>query len=74
MVEILDRAIPAGRMAAVVTVASIPDLAESAPHGGVVFKWYRAGILSGDDAVRFNGSSSIIRAEVAAILCRINSL
>ena len=74
MVEILDRAIPAGRMAAVVTVASIPDLAESAPHGGVVYKWYRAGILSGDDAGRFNGSSSITRAEVAAILCRINSL
>lgn len=74
MVAILDKAVPAGNLKPVKTVDSVPDLAENAPYGETVYKWYRAGILSGDSAGRFNGNSNISRAEVAAILCRLNGL
>ena len=73
---ILDQAVPASRMTAVKTVAdgSIPDLRESDPYGDVVYKWYRAGVVSGDGEGRFNGSTGITRAEVAVILCQLNNL
>ena len=76
MVSILDQAVPASRMTAVKTVAdgSIPDLRESDPYGDVVYKWYRAGVVSGDGEGRFNGSTGITRAEVAVILCQLNNL
>ena len=76
MVAILDRAVPASRMAAVQAVpdGAIPDLREGDPYGALVYKWYRAGIVSGDDEGRFNGNSGITRAETAVILCQINEL
>lgn len=74
LVSILDKAAPAGRMEPVKEEVSIPDLAETDPLGDVVYKWYRAGIISGDQTGRFNGSNSISRAEVAVILCQLNNL
>lgn len=74
MVSILDKAIPKSRMEAVKTVNSVPDVKESDPYGSVVYKWYRAGIVGGDSAGRFNGNNNIARAEVAVILCQINKL
>ena len=56
------------------TVNSVPDVKESDPYGSVVYKWYRAGIVGGDSAGRFNGNNNIARAEVAVILCQINKL
>lgn len=74
MIRILNLAVPSERMAATKTVTSIPDVTENSAYGPLVYKWYRAGILSGDDTGRFNASSSITRAEVAVILCQIDQL
>ena len=76
MVDLLDRAVPDSEKAAIKTVADgdIPDLRESDPYGPVVYRWYRAGIVEGDGAHRFNGSTGISRAETAAILCRLAGL
>lgn len=74
MVSILDKAAPADSLKAVKTVDAIPDLAESDPYGGIVYRWYRAGIIAGDSAGRFNGDNNILRAEVAVILCKLNNL
>lgn len=76
MVELMDRAVPDSEKEAIHTVADgqVPDLRESAPYGDVVYLWYRAGIVEGDGAGRFNGSDSITRAEMAAILCRLDGL
>lgn len=74
MVSILDKAVPESNLEPVKMVTAIPDLAESAPYGDIVYKWYRAGILSGDSSGRFNGGDKISRAEVAVILCQLNGL
>lgn len=76
MVEVLDRAIPASRMEAEKTVpdGAIPDLDEDDLHGDLVYKWYRAGLVTGDTQSRFNGEDGITRVETAVILCQINRL
>ena len=76
MVELMDRAVPEGEKQATKTLSDgyVPDLRESDPYGDVVYTWYRAGILEGDSAHRFNGSTQITRAETAAILCRLAGL
>lgn len=47
MVSILDGAVPEERMKESVKVAKdgIPDLKESDSYGGVVYRWYRAGLI-----------------------------
>ena len=76
MVEVLDEAIPAARMAAEKEVpdGAIPDLDEGDLHGELVYRWYRAGLVTGDTQGRFNGSTGITRTETAVILCQINEL
>lgn len=76
MVDLLDRAVPDSEKQAVKTISDgyIPDLRQSDPYGDVVYQWYRAGIVEGDSAHRFNGSTQISRAETAAILCRLAGL
>ncbi|MCI8304792.1 MAG: hypothetical protein HFF52_09225 [Lawsonibacter sp.] len=74
MVSILDKAVPKSRMEPVKTVASIPDVEEESQYGAVVYKWYRAGILSGGSDGSFYGGNTIRRAEVAVILCKISNL
>lgn len=76
MVDLLDRAVPDSEKQSTRTLPSgyIPDLKESEPYGAVVYQWYRAGIVDGDGAHRFNGSNQITRAETAAILCRLAGL
>ena len=74
MVELLDRAVPDIQKAPIHSTAAVPDLAESAVYGDVVYRWYRAGITRGDQEGNFNGSSPITRAETAAILCRLAGL
>ena len=74
MVELLDRAVPDSQKVPIHSTAAVPDLAESAVYGDVVYRWYRAGITRGDQEGNFNGSSPITRAETAAILCRLAGL
>lgn len=75
LVSVLDRAASESRTLGMVnpTLADgyIPDLAEADPNGEVVYRWYRAGILSGDEAHNFNGTTTIRRSEVAVILCQL---
>ena len=52
----------------------IPDLAESDEYGEIVYRWYRSGVLTGDAEYRFNGESSITRAEASVILCHLTAL
>ena len=76
MVAILDKAVPGSRMEAGNDLPDgfIPDLSEDSAYGGTVYKWYRAGMLAGDETHRFNGGSSITRAEVSVILCQLTNL
>ena len=52
----------------------IPDLAESDEYGEIVYRWYRSGVLTGDAQYRFNGESSITRAEASVIICHLTAL
>ena len=61
-------------MTVVVADPAVPDLQESDPYGAVVYRWYRAGILTGGSDGSFRGGSNITRAETAKILCEINQL
>jgi len=72
-IEIMDKAPQPMRTAAMREVADgyIPDLAEADEHGEIVYKWYRAGIIDGNDTHAFNGPNTITRAEAASILCRV---
>ena len=74
MVDLLDRVVPDSEKVPVHSEVTVPDLAESAPYGDVVYRWYRAGITEGDQDGRFNGNSAITRGETAAIFCRLAGL
>jgi S-layer homology domain. len=51
---------------------AIPDVKNSASYAAAIYKLYRAGILTGSDSEgTFNPSSTISRAEVAAIVTRM---
>ena len=52
----------------------IPDLAEGDEYGEIVYRWYRSGVLTGDAQYRFNGESSITRAEASVIICHLIAL
>lgn len=76
MVSILDRAVPNSQMKAINDLPDdfIPDIDEKDPYRESVYRWYRAGALTGDSQFRFNGENSITRAEVAVILCQVDGL
>lgn len=52
----------------------IPDLAEGDEYGEIVYRWYRSGVLTGDAQYRFNGESTITRAEACVIVCHLTAL
>ena len=77
MVALLDRAAQKDKTSGTVNTVKdgfIPDLKESDTHGSVVYRWYRAGILTGDTSHNFNGPKNITRAEVSVILCQLLQL
>ena len=74
MVAWLDKAVPESQKQPIHSEVTIPDVAPTDPGGTEIYKWYKAGILEGDSDHRFNGRSSITRAETAAILCRLAGL
>ena len=70
--EILAAALPEEALPVINTVNSLPDVLRTEPHGEAVFRLYRAGVLSGNDAYgTFAPTSNITRAEAAAILSRM---
>ena len=76
MLAILDRALSESRLEPQVTVEEgfVPDVPESDPYHDLVYRWYRAGIIAGNDDHSFTGARDISRAEVATILCRLYGL
>ncbi|OUN81967.1 hypothetical protein B5G06_10025 [Flavonifractor sp. An52] len=76
MVDLLDRAVPEEEKEVIKVVfnGEVPDVQETDPYGPVVYLWYRAGIVEGDNNGSFHGNTNISRAETAAILCRLAGL
>ena len=76
MVDLLDRAVPSEEKEVIKVVfnGEVPDVQETDPYGPVVYLWYRAGIVEGDNNGSFHGNTNISRAETAAILCRLAGL
>lgn len=76
MVDLLDRAVPQEEKQVINVVfnGEVPDVQETDPYGPVVYLWYRAGIVEGDNNGNFHGNTHISRAETAAILCRLAGL
>ena len=76
MVNLLDRAVPSEEKEVIKVVfnGEVPDVQETDPYGPVVYLWYRAGIVEGDNNGSFHGNTNISRAETAAILCRLAGL
>lgn len=74
MVLIMDKAIDPQLTQPVKDVNYIPDVATNAYGADVVYKWYNAGIISGDQFSAFNGSEYLTRAATATILCNLNGL
>lgn len=73
-VGIFYTALPAGTFTQINPVAdgAIPDVPMDAAYAQQIYAFYRAGILTGSDAVgSFRPESSILRGEVAAILSRM---
>lgn len=68
-VRILSAVLPDNMMAAINTITSLPDTKDTD-----VLRFYNAGILTGRDAYgTFDGSGTLKRTEVCAILARIIS-
>ena len=76
MVEILNKAVSDEQMEPILDLANgdIPDVDENSEYGLEVYRWYRAGVLIGNEGGLFCGENSLTRAEVAAILCRLYGL
>ena len=76
MVRIMDPIIPKSVFKDSVPVpsGSIPDVKESDPYGAMIYRWYRAGMLTGTGGGAFSGNSTMDRAAMAAVLCRINGV
>ena len=69
---ILAAALPAEALPAINTVTKIPDVAPESEHAAAIYALYRAGILTGNDAVgTFAPKTTINRAAAAAILTRM---
>ena len=69
---ILSAALPDEALPVINTVTTLPDVHPEESHGAAVYRLYRAGVLSGNDAYgTFTPRNSITRAEAAAILSRM---
>ncbi len=72
--QIFASALPPAALPAINTVDdnAIPDVKISDSYGPAVYKLYRAGILTGNDAQgTFKPASNILRSEMAAIVTRM---
>ncbi|MCI8869670.1 MAG: S-layer homology domain-containing protein [Lawsonibacter sp.] len=48
----------------------IPGLNEHSAEGRLIYRWYRAGLVSGGDG-GFRGDAGVTRAEAAVVVCRL---
>ena len=72
MAAIFANGISSSELDAINNVKSIPDVSESDEYGSQIYLLYRAGVLTGNDTSgTFGPSSSISRAQAAAIITRI---
>lgn len=72
-VRLLSAALPEESLEEINTVddGAIPDVSLSADYAFAVYRFYRAGLLTGDADGSFRPGAAIIRAEAAAVLARI---
>jgi len=72
MAYIFSRALPASEFATQNTVNSLPDVTNSTPYADAITTLYRAGVIQGDTGTgAFRPSSTVSRAEAAAIISRV---
>jgi uncharacterized protein YkwD len=74
--SIFANTLPDSEYAAINTVTSgaIPDVPDDSLYLADVYRLYRAGIMTGDDYHKFNGSSYITRSEISAVVTRLAGL
>jgi len=72
MAYIFARALPEVEFTPINTIETLPDVNSGTPYQNEIFRLYRAGILTGNDAYgTFGPKDSITRAQAAAIITRI---
>jgi len=72
MALIFSRALPQSEFPEQNTVNTLPDVNRTTPHQDSIFMLYKAGILTGNDAIgTFAPGENISRAEAAAIISRV---
>lgn len=72
MAYIFSRALPQSEFPSLNTVNSLPDVTSATRYSDAIFMLYRAGVLTGSDAVgTFYPLNPITRAEAAAIITRV---
>lgn len=69
--SLIAAALPVESFAPINNVTSIPDVSLSAPYSEAVYTLYNAGVMMGTDEYgSFEPHESLLRAEIATILCR----
>jgi len=69
MAYIFSRCLPAAEYPSKNTVNSLPDVGPATPYREAIFTLYKAGIMSGNDAIgTFLPANKMTRAEAAAII------
>ena len=72
MAYVFARAVDDAALSPVNTVAALPDVAETDTYGPEIYSLYRAGVLSGNDALgTFTPDTAITREQAAAIVSRL---
>ena len=72
MAYIFARSLPQEEFAEQNTLVSLPDVRSGTYYSEYIFRFYRAGIVGGDDALgTFRPNSAITRAEAATIISRV---
>ena len=72
LVKILSKALPNNELTTINNINKIPDVSSNDDNSENIYKFYNAGILSGNDKQgTFNPNSNIKRCEVATIITRL---
>ena len=72
MAHIFARALPEGEFDAINRIDALPDVNSGTPYRSEIFRLYKSGILTGNDAYgTFGPNETITRAQAAAIITRI---
>ena len=76
VLRILGEALPASELAAINTIeeGAIPDIPATDPDAALIYRFYRAGVLTGDEKNRFTPAAYITREEFATIATRLTAI